>query len=340
LIRVAALTAGRFVPSTRFRVRQYIEPLRRLGIHVRERRALVEKYSIAPFPAARQVWRAARVLSRIPLLLPAWGSDVVWLEREMIAGRYTLERFLPRRTVVDVDDAIWLIGQPGHAERIVRRCRGVIAGNRFIAEHYRGLAERVWLVPTSVDTDSWRPEPRPERGDWIVGWIGSWDNLGYLKWIEEPLAEFLALHADARLLVVCDSEPVFERLPRRSWFFERWSEAGERESVRKMNVGLMPLPDIDWAQGKCGAKMLQYMALGIPALVSPVGSGAEILAEGEVGLPARNPGEWFAGLERLYADRPLAARCGQTARAVTERAYSLRTNAPRLAQIFQEVAGL
>lgn len=339
MIRVAALTAGRFVPSTRFRIRQYIEPLRRLGIDVREHRPFVEKYSKPPFPAARQLWRVGRVVSRIPLLLTARRSDVVWLERDMIAGRYTFERFLPPETVLEVDDAIWLMGRPGQAEQIARRCRGVIAGNRFIAEHYRGLTEKVWLVPTSVDTDVWKPGPPHGNGGWTVGWIGSADNLAFLNWIEEPLAEFLALHADARLLVVCDREPVFTRIPRKSWAFDRWSETGERDSVSKMDVGLMPLPESHWSWGKCGAKMVQYMALGIPVLVSPVGSGAEILAEDPVGLAARNPQEWFEGLEKLYEDRPLAARCGEKGRATAERAHSLRANAPRLARIFEEVAG-
>lgn len=320
-------------------MRQYIEPLRQFGIDVREHRPLVDKYAAPPFPAARPLWRLGKAASCLPLLVGVRGSDVVWLGKFMIFGRYTFERFLPSNTVLDVDDAIWLLGKPGHSERIVARCRGVIAGNRFIAEHYRGLTEKVWLVPTSVDTDRWRPQPRPDRTGWTVGWIGTSSNLGYLKWIEEPLAEFLALHEDARLLVICDREPPFSRIPRSRWTFELWSDATEQEAVQKIDVGLMPLPDVGYAWGKCGAKMLQYMALGIPVLVSPVGSGGEILAEGEVGLAARNPEEWFAGLERLYDDRPFAARCGQTARAVAERAYSLRTNAPRLAQIFREVAG-
>ena len=339
MIRVAALTAGRFVPSTRFRIRQYIEPLSRLGVEVREHRPLVEKYSVAPIPAARVLWKVGRVATRVPLLAPAWRSDVVWLEREMIAGRYTLERFLPRRTLLDVDDAIWLIGRPGHAEKIAGRCRGVIAGNRFIAERYRSLVEKVWLVPTSIDTDVWSPAPRRERREWVIGWIGSADNLGYLKWIEEPLAEFLSRHAEARLLVVSNREPVLPKLPPGRLFFERWSEETERASVWRMDVGLMPLPDIDWAWGKCGAKMLQYMAAGIPSLLSPVGSGAEILAEGEVGLAARNDGEWLAGLSRLFEDRELAARCGRTARDVVVRGYAVATNAPKLARAFEEVAG-
>ena len=339
MIKVAALTAGRFVPSTRFRVRQYIEPLRRLGVEVTECRPRVEKYSFAPTPAAQPLWRLGKVITRLPLLLASWKSDVVWLERDLISGRYTLERFLPRKTILDVDDAIWLIGRPGNAERIAERCHGVIAGNRFIAEHYRLFMERVWLVPTSVNTDVWAPAPRPSERRWTLGWIGSADNLGYLKWIEEPLAEFLSRHPDARLLVVCDRSPHFERLPRGSWNFEPWSEGSERESVGNMDVGLMPLPDIDWAWGKCGAKMIQYMALGIPVVASPIGTGGEILASEAVGMAARNLDEWYKGLETLYEDRQLANRCGEKGREVAVRSYSLTTNAPRLARIFEEVSG-
>lgn len=339
MIRVGALTSGLHVPSTRFRIRQYIEPLRQFGIDVEEHRPLVDKYAAAPFPAARPLLRLAKAASRLPVLFAVRDSDVVWLERDMISGRYTFERFLPPKTVLDVDDAIWLMGKPGHSERIVARCRGVIAGNRFIAEHYRVLTEKVWLVPTSIDTDLWRPRPRPDRPGWTVGWIGTSGNLGYLKWIEEPLAEFLALHEEARLLVICDREPEFRRIPPGSWTFERWSDASEQEAVRKIDVGLMPLPDVEWAWGKCGAKMVQYMSLAIPVLVSPVGSGAEILAADRVGLLATNPQEWFDGLGAFYRDRELAARCGEKGREVVERSYSVGSNAPKLARIFEEVSG-
>ena len=339
MINVAALTAGRFVPSSRFRVRQYIEPLRSLGVTVEEHRPRVEKYSFAPNRALRPLWRVGKVLTRIPLLVGAWGSDVVWIERDLIAGYYSLERFLPRDAVLDVDDAIWMMGRPGYSERIASRCRGVIAGNSFIAEHYRGICENVWLVPTSVDTELWKPRPRARRSEWVIGWIGTASNLGYLKWIEEPLAAFLSRHEDARLLVVCDMEPEFKRIPRRSWSFERWSEAREENLVHEMDLGLMPLPDIEWAKGKCGAKMVQYMAAGLPVLVSPVGTGADILASEKVGLAVTEPEGWASGLETFYRDRDLGQECGRRGREVVERSYSLGVNAPRLAQIFATVAG-
>jgi len=339
LINVAALTAGRFVPSTRFRIRQYIEPLRNLGIHVEEHRPGVEKYSFAPNRTLRPFWRLGKVVTRIPLLLAAWRSDVVWLERDLIAGYYTLERFLPRNCVLDVDDAIWMMGTPGYSERIAERCRGVIAGNSYIAEHYRGFTENVWLVPTSVDTELWKPRQGDDRSRWVIGWIGTASNLGYLKWVEKCLADFLDAHSDAHLLVVCDAEPVFGRIPRTRWTFQRWSESKESELVHGMDVGLMPLPEIEWTKGKCGAKMIQYMAAGLPVLVSPVGTAGEILARDRVGLPVRGQKDWAAGLETLHSDRSLARECGRTGRAVAERSYSLTVNAPRIASILRELAG-
>lgn len=299
---------------------------------------LVDKYASAPFAAAQPLWRVAKVLSRLPLLLAARTGDVVWLERDMIAGHDTLERFLPRRTVMDVDDALWAMGRPGYSERIASRCRGVIAGNETIARHYRAHTEKVWLVPTSIDTDLWAPAtgPRPP-GPWTVGWIGTSVNLQYVRQIEEPLAELLARRPDVHLLFVSDQEPAFTRISRDRWTFERWTAPRERDAVRRMDAGIMPLPDTDWASGKCGAKMLQYMALGIPVVASPVGAGAEILAAADVGLAARNSGEWLESLGRLQDDPQLARRLGAAGRKLAVRSYSVEVQAPRIAKIFAEV---
>jgi glycosyltransferase involved in cell wall biosynthesis len=338
MIRVAALTSGKKIPSTRFRIRQFVAPLRSYGIRVVEHRPFVDKYAFPRVRALGRLWTIAKLLSRVPGVLASRRSDVVWIERELLAGRFTLERFVSRQSVLDVDDAIWLTGKPGYSERIAQHCRGVIAGNAFIAEHYRGAAERVWIVPTSVDTDRWQPRPRAGGRRWTIGWIGTGGNLDYLCAIEDQLRCFLAEHSDARLLVVSDREPAFEKLPAGVWRFERWSEDREVALVTSMDVGLMPLPDTEWARGKCGAKMLLYMAAGLPVLVSPMGSNAEILSLGRVGLGPKTPEEWFEGLRTLYSDRDLAAECGAAGRRIAVQSYSVQANAARLARIFEEVA--
>jgi glycosyltransferase involved in cell wall biosynthesis len=342
MIDVAALTSGRRVPSSRFRVRQYVAALRALDISVSEFPGSIEKYAPPPPGFPGKLWTAAKLAGRVPGVLSARRFDVVWLERELVGGRATLERFLPPRTVLDVDDALWRTGAPGFSERIAARCAGVIAGNEFLAEHYRRVCPRVWIVPTSVDTDRWTPNEeggaRAVAEPWTVGWTGTSDNLPYLCAIEDSLAGFLDTHPGTRLLVVSDRSPTFSRIPPNAWRFEPWSPETEVAQLRRMDVGLMPLPDDDWARGKCSAKMLLSMAVGRPVVVSPVGSNAEILAAGPVGLAAREPSDWVGALDRLHRDRTFAAACGAAGRRLVEERYSVAANAPKLAAIFREVA--
>jgi glycosyltransferase involved in cell wall biosynthesis len=108
--------------------------------------------------------------------------------------------------------------------------------------------------------------------------------------------------------------------------------------VQQMDVGLMPLEDSEWALGKCGFKMLSYMAVGLPVIVSPVGVNAEILARGELGIAARSNGDWYEALKRLYEAQETGAQMGSTGRRVVEEHYSVRTNIVKLADIFREVS--
>jgi glycosyltransferase involved in cell wall biosynthesis len=331
MIKVTALTASKIDPSSRFRIRQFIRPLRNLGVDVGEYRPIINRYKVEPLP-----WLA--MATRLPGLVASKFSDVTWLGRELISGRASLERWAGKKRVFDVDDAIWLPYRSDFSEKIAQHSDGVIAGNSFLAQHYEKLGAKVWLVPTSVDTDVWKPRNDTPKGEWTVGWIGSWSNLQFLYGIEEPLAEFLAEHPKARLLVVCDREPSFTKLPPDSWRYEQWSIEREVELVQRMNVGLMPLDDSETARGKCGFKMLSYMSVGLPVVVSPIGVNKEILELDQVGFAATSANDWHQALERLFIDRQLGPQMGKAGRRVAQDHYSVSANAPKLANIFREVA--
>jgi glycosyltransferase involved in cell wall biosynthesis len=331
MIKVTALTASRIDPSSRFRIRQFIRPLRSLGVDVAEYRPILNRYKIEPLP-----WLAMAM--RAPGLAASRFSDVTWLGRELVSGRYSIERWAGKKRVFDVDDAIWLPYGSDFSEKIVWHSDGVIAGNNFLAQHYEKMGARVWLVPTSVDTEVWKPRNDNARGEWTIGWIGSWSNLQFLYGIEEPLAEFLAEHPEARFLVVCDREPAFPKLPPGNWRYERWSIEGEVELVQQMDVGLMPLDDSEMARGKCGFKMLSYMSVGLPVIVSPVGVNKEILELDQIGVAAASGNAWYEALKRLFSDHQLGRRMGDAGRRVVQEHYSVSANAPRLANIFREVA--
>jgi glycosyltransferase involved in cell wall biosynthesis len=332
MVKVTALTSGMHVPSSRFRVRQFIEPLRRLGISVAEHHPPLSKYALK---------RAGSLaaLARLPGVLAARAGDVVWLERELIAGRHTLERFAgTRRRLFDVDDAIWLLNDSNFSEEIAAGSFGVIAGNEFIADHYRQHCERVWIVPTSVDTRVWMPPAEAKQAKWIVGWIGTSSNLPHLLAVEEPVANFLSRNKDCQLLVVCDREPRLNKIPAQSRRFVRWSPENEVGSVQKMDVGLMPLPDTEWARGKCALKMLLYMAVGIPVITSPVGVGESLIRQAEVGIAATAERDWYEALRLLFDRRDLAHRLGMAGRRLVAEQYSVEKNVITLADILYAAA--
>lgn len=336
MINVTALTSGRDDPASRFRIRQFIEPLKSLGVNVTEYYPFVSKYARTPFAYIGLV-----AAGRARGLLHARRSDITWVGRELISGRRTFEFIAGRKRLFDVDDAIWLTNNARFSERIAAESSGVIAGNEFLAAHYRPYNARVWIVPTTVDTDTWtaRSQQSDQTQKWTVGWTGTWGNLPFLYDIEEPLADFLGAHRDARLLVVCDRQPTFAKIQPDSWRFVKWSEREEKTLMQTMNVGLMPLPDTDWARGKCAFKMLLYMAQEIPVVVSPVGANLEVLAHGAVGYAAAKPDDWLDALENLYRDRDHARRLGENGRRVVGEHYSVARHAATLAGIFQIVAG-
>jgi glycosyltransferase involved in cell wall biosynthesis len=333
MIKVTALTSSRHDPSTRFRVRQFINPLRPLGVEVSEHYPLISKYRTERFPLLS-------TLARLPGLLASLRSDITWFGRELVSGRSTLERFAGTKRLFDVDDAIWLVYPNTFSEEIALRCEGVIAGNRFLAEHYEKRGARVWVVPTSVDTEVWRPAPHREQANWTIGWTGTWSNLKYLYAVEEPLADFLVQHTDSQLLIVCDRRPQFERIPSSRWRFIQWSPQTEVRPVQLMDAGLMPLAETEWARGKCAFKMLSYMASGVPVIASPVGVNQEIFQKAQVGFPATTHGDWYEALCSLYRDREAALSMGRQGRRVVEEYYSVKNSALMLAKIFKEVAGI
>src|SRR6266851_2740925 len=173
MIKVTALTSGRNIPSSRFRVRQFIEPLSKFGIQVSEYPLWLKKYTAGSFAPLRYVGDASKTCARLPGLLASRYSDITWLERELVPRRHTLERFAGSKRFFDVDDAIWLTSDSAFSEEIALGSDGVIAGNRFLAEHYRRAGAKVWVVPTSINTQVWTPPPRKEKEPWVIGWIGT-----------------------------------------------------------------------------------------------------------------------------------------------------------------------
>lgn len=348
-MRVVALTSGRNTPSTRFRIRQHINPLSEYGIEVCEYLPLMDKEAplwlkssnfsslkflpVLPLSACRT---AIKVISRIPGIVSAYNGDVLWLSRSLCPRFPTLERFLAKPLVLDVDDAVWCV-QPFGAKVMsitAKRSDIVLAGNTYIANWFDKFNKNVVIIPTSIDEERFSPIHKPKNEKFIVGWTGTNGNFKYLYTIRDAIFKFLNYASNSVIRIVADKFPVNLNFPKEKIDFHYWSEDNEANLVQTMDVGIMPMPYNEWTHGKCAFKMLQYMACGLPVIVSPVGMNLEVLEKGALGIGALHEKDWTDALIHLYENRELCSQLGKNGRSVIESTYSRKLITKKLANIF------
>jgi glycosyltransferase involved in cell wall biosynthesis len=201
---------------------------------------------------------------------------------------------------------------------------GVAAGNGTIAARARGLNRRVHVVPTCVDPDAVPFRRHEETATPVIGWIGTPGNLRHLVGIV-PALRRLGAERPVRLRVV--SSVPFD-LPGIRVQNVRWSAQEEARHVASFDVGLMPLEASPATEGKCGLKLLQYAAAGVPAVASPVGVNQRIVRHGETGFLAESQEEWTDALRDLLDDADLRARLGAAARDDARRRWSYDVHEP------------
>jgi glycosyltransferase involved in cell wall biosynthesis len=208
----------------------------------------------------------------------------------------------------------------------------VSCGNRFLREYALRHNPRSFYNPTVIDTSVYRAPAVRENGKrpFVVGWTGSHSTLRYLDEILPVLAR-LENDLDFRFHVISDARP---RTSLRSLVFMPWSKATEVEDLLTFDVGVMPLADTPWARGKCGFKALQYLALGIPALVSPVGVNTEIVTHGVNGFHCAAPGEWAECIRKLAGDAALRERLRAACRQVVVERFSVDSNRANFLTLF------
>jgi glycosyltransferase involved in cell wall biosynthesis len=339
-VRVAAYTGGVMVPSARARVRQYIDPLSRLGIAVRE--YPLPWGNILPRPRSlRPLWMAATAASRAGALACSWKADVTWISRQFLPAFAPLQVLAKRPMILDVDDAVWL-NTGGHRARALAQASDlVVCGNGFLADHFSHWNPNVTIIPTAVNTSWYRPNgARPSDADAsVLGWTGTSGNFPFLYAIEGALLRVMQQRRRTTLLIVADRPPQFKRLPELRVEFQRWTPPTELAAIARMSIGLMPLADNAWCSGKCSYKMLCYMAAGLPVVVTAAGMNREVLAMGEVGLSAGCERDWVDALTALLDDEGLRQRMGAAGRAVVEERFSLHKLAQRYAGVFQSLGG-
>lgn len=338
--------------SSRLRTMQYVPVLAREGIEVQAAPFFDDAYLHALYAGSpKKTSSVAHMSNRIRQIWVRPAPDMIWVEYEALPWiPWLIERaVLPRRIplVSDYDDAIF--HRYGKHERgAVRAVLGrkiehvmaasglVMAGNPYLSDHAHGAgASRVETVPTVVDLDSYALRASSfKKNNLCVGWIGTpqtWQALAHpIHAVLSPLlASQKALFRAVGASLGYAKKETLEILP--------WSEEREVALIQSLDIGVMPLPDTPWTRGKCGYKLIQYMACGLPVVASPVGVNKDIVEHGVNGFLATSDDEWRSAIETLLSDADLRRRMGAAGRKKVEEHYSLQVWGPRVARLLRSV---
>jgi len=343
---------SRLGASSRLRTMQYIPALKQAGFEVEIAPFFDDAYLTDLYSGRRNPLRTVGYFAnRLSQCRTARKADLLWIEKEALPwAPWALEQaILPRGVpyIVDYDDAVFH-RYDQHPNAMIRRLLGrkidavmagaacVTAGNAYLeARAWAAGASRVERVPTVVDLDRYFvAPPRTDPAQLRVGWIGTpqtWagsaaPTYAHLRPVLATAnATFLAIGAS---LVAASGD----RLQ-----IQPWHERAEVADIQAFDIGIMPLPDDPWTRGKCGYKLIQYMACGIPVIASPIGVNTEIVQHGVNGFLASTPQEWRDAVTRLLAQPDLRKRMGAAGRARVVTDYSLQAWSDRICKLFQSV---
>lgn len=362
-VKVLALTKyGRLGASSRMRSLQYLPWFEQAGLQFTVQPLLSDEFlSLRYQQGTYGLWSLLKAYAcRLRALMARRQFDVVWIEKEALPWwPLWLELVLLRGVpyVLDYDDAIFH-NYDQHANSWARRLFGqrldglmaqatlVVGGNHYLAQRARDAgAPWVEVVPTVIDLARY-PYPPPTSATALaalpaadglprVVWIGSPSTVPYLQLIREPLQALAARHPF--VLRVIGGGAV--DLPGVQVEVVAWTEATEVENISACQVGVMPLLDSVWERGKCGYKLIQYMACGLPVVASGVGVNPEIVRHDENGFVANTADEWVTSLGKLLQSPSLRRQMGAAGRHRVENEYCIQKTAPRMAQLLRSAGG-
>jgi glycosyltransferase involved in cell wall biosynthesis len=236
----------------------------------------------------------------------------------------------------DINPQVGRLKQPRKVGKIVSMAARTTVGNEFLAGYARQFSHQVEVIPTTLDTDAYRPRAQRDRGSNLrIGWSGSFTTASHLHTIDAALREVLTCR-NTELFVLGAPNYHIDGLD--NVIAQGWNAETEILDISSFDIGLMPLPDTLLSRGKCGFKALLYMSLGVPCIVSPIGVNCEIVRDGENGLLASTDEEWIEAIGRLADDPGLRKKLGQAGRETVLERYSGQRWAPRFLRVLQEAA--
>ncbi len=344
-------------PSQRFRFEQYFQLLRQAGFDISCQSFWDERtWAILYQPGntlGKFIGFCKGVIRRTVILFQLSEIDFIFMHRECLPlgppiVEWILAKVLKKKIIYDFDDAIWL---PNTSEenrvvaflkwhsKVASICSWsykVSTGNSFLANYARQFNKNVIVNPTTIDTANFHNPAlfsvNKKSSAIVIGWTGSQSTLPYLEPIVGTLKKLEAkFPGKVRLLIIANKDP---RLQLNFIDFILWSKQTEIEDLLKIDIGIMPLPNDIWAKGKCGFKALQYMALEIPALVTPVGVNTEIVEDGLNGYWCATEADWIHSLEKLITNSERRKEMGLSGRKKVMASYSVTSNSSTFLGLF------
>ncbi len=345
-------------PSQRFRFEQYFELLQTSGFSVKVRPFLSLSTWHLIYQPGNVILKVLGVLSgflkRVLTLFIIPGFDFIFIHREATPlgppwFEWIASKIFRKKVIYDFDDAIWLtltskensfaakLRWPSKTESICTWSYSVSCGNNYLASFAKQYNQRVIVNPTTIDVRNvHNPNlfpPKIKSNRLVIGWTGTHSTLTYLDLIvpviqslEKKLLDRFEFH------VIADKNPNFELS---SFHFIKWSKETEIQDLLQFDIGLMPLTNDLWAKGKCGFKALQYMAMGIPVIASPVGVNKDIIDEGVNGFLCKSLSQWEEKIVQLIKDHELRRRMGDAGRLKIMNNYSLDSNSDNFLSLFE-----
>ncbi|MDP4261667.1 MAG: glycosyltransferase [Bacteroidota bacterium] len=343
---------GNEAPSQRYRLEHYFSYLEEQGI----------SYAYKPF-LSLSTWRIffrpgnyfRKVVGllggfarRALLMLTIPGYDYVYIHREASpAGPpifvWVIAKLFRKRIIYDFDDAIWIPSSSQYNKiarsikwfsKVATICKWsykVSAGNDYLAAFASKYNKNVIIVPTVVDTELTHNKMQDHETDHpVIGWTGSFSTLKYLD-IILPVLQRLQEKFEFTFVVIADKDPA---LPLKRYRFIPWRKETGDTDLLSMHIGVMPLYNDELSKGKCGFKAIQYMSMGIPAVVSPVGVNNLIVDDGINGFICDDLDEWELRLTQLLTNKDLRKRLGVAARKKIESNYSVSATRDKFLSLF------
>jgi len=340
-------------PSQRFRFEQYFSFLESKGIECELSFLISEKDD-------KILYSAGNYFGKLLIFIKSWlkrTKDVkranqfnyIFIQREafMTGTPFFEKRFAKSnaKLIFDFDDSIWLedkneangklafLKKPSKTAEIIALCDTIVAGNNYLQAYAKKYNKNVVIIPTTIDTDWYKPIPKTVSDKVIIGWSGSFSTIKHFESSINALTEIKAKYGTkVTFKVIGDANYKNEPL---GIIGQKWQSSTEVEDLQDIDIGIMPLPDMEWTRGKCGLKGLQYMGLAIPTIMSPVGVNTEIIKHGINGFLASTKEEWIDCLSQLIDSKMLREKLGKAGRKTVEKKYSVTANQGKYLALFK-----